>query len=51
MTQDLLQGRQEQEILWYQRRSALKAAATRVKSACSCFGQDLSTAIVSPHYA
>ena len=27
MTQHLLQGRQEKEILWYQRRAALKAAA------------------------
>jgi pSer/pThr/pTyr-binding forkhead associated (FHA) protein len=30
MTQHLLQGRQEKEILWYQRRDALKAAAAWV---------------------
>jgi hypothetical protein len=30
MTQHLLQGRQEKEILWYQRRDVLKAAATWV---------------------
>jgi hypothetical protein len=30
MTQHLLQGRQEQEILWFQRRDALKAAAAWV---------------------
>lgn len=30
MTQHLLQGRQEKEILWFQRRDALKAAAAWV---------------------
>ena len=49
MTQHLLQGRQEKEVLWYQRRDALKAVATRVRSACYCFGKGLSAAIVSPH--
>jgi hypothetical protein len=51
MTQHLLQGRQEKGILWYQWRDALKAAATRVRSACCFFGKGLSATILSPHYA